>query len=327
MTKASALRNAAPIDKNVAQEQSPGKFVDPDVTADGAPRAQVAFERLQTLWVNTGTQCNIECAHCYIESSPKNDRLSYLRAAELSPFLDDAAAMGAREIGFTGGEPFMNPDMTVMAEDALSRGFRVLILTNAMRPMMRPRIKQALTELKERHGDKLSLRGSIDHFSASIHDAERGAGGFEATMAGLAWLAENSFHISVAGRLRWNEDDRAMREGFAALFARRGLDLDASDPNRLILFPEMDETAPVPEISEACWGVLGKNPADVMCATSRMLVKRKGESAPTVLACTLIPYDAAFDMGASLADAARPVKLNHPHCAKFCVLGGASCSG
>jgi hypothetical protein len=45
-----------------------------------------------------------------------------------------------------------------------------------------------------------------------------------------------------------------------------------------------------------------------------------------VLSCTLIPYDPAFEMGAALAEAARAVPLNHPHCAKFCVLGGASCA-
>ena len=33
-----------------------------------------------------------------------------------------------------------------------------------------------------------------------------------------------------------------------------------------------------------------------------------------------------FKSGRTLADAADPVALNHPHCAKFCVLGGASCS-
>jgi hypothetical protein len=39
-----------------------------------------------------------------------------------------------------------------------------------------------------------------------------------------------------------------------------------------------------------------------------------------------LPYDAQFKMGARLADAASPVKLNHPFCAQFCVLGGGSCS-
>jgi hypothetical protein len=56
-------------------------------------------------------------------------------------------------------------------------------------------------------------------------------------------------------------------------------------------------------------------------------VKRKGATAPAVLACTLLAYDPQFELGATLAEASRPVALNHPHCARFCVLGGASCTG
>ena len=79
-------------------------------------------------------------------------------------------------------------------------------------------------------------------------------------------------------------------------------------------------------IDMACWDILGKSPDDVMCASSRMVVKRKDAAAPAVLSCTLLPYDEAFELGASLAEAGGSVPLNHPHCAKFCVLGGASCS-
>ena len=57
-----------------------------------------------------------------------------------------------------------------------------------------------------------------------------------------------------------------------------------------------------------------------------MVVKRKGADTPTVLSCTLLPYEPEFDMGPTLKDAEASVQLNHPHCAKFCVLGGASCS-
>ena len=120
-----------------------------------------------------------------------------------------------------------------------------------------------------------------------------------------------------------------------ALIAARRWPVDAYDPAALVLFPEMDENADVPEITEDCWGILGKNPAEVMCASSRMVVKRKGADAPVVLPCTLLPYDPAFEMGKTLAEAARAdggmfergaVKLAHVHCAKFCVLGGGSCS-
>jgi Radical SAM superfamily len=306
---------------------APGKFQHPDITADGAARAEVAFDRLETLWVNTGTLCNVECAHCYIKSSPSNDRLVYLTADELTPFLVEARAMGARTVGFTGGEPFMNPQILAMAAAALGHGFEVLILTNAMRPMMREQMKAGLVALRDEYGARLKLRVSLDHFLPARHDHERGAGSFDVGMEGLCWLAANDFAISLAGRTLWGESEGEMRAGFAALFQAHGLSLDASNPADLIFFPEMDEAAPVPEITTACWDVLGRNPRQIMCASARMIVKRKGAPAPVVLACTLIAYDEAFEVGASLDEAARPVKLNHPHCAKFCVLGGASCSG
>ena len=112
----------------------------------------------------------------------------------------------------------------------------------------------------------------------------------------------------------------------ATLFAREGFDIDAQNPGMTVLFPEMDTSVEVPEITTACWDILGKSPASVMCASSRMVVKRKGAQSPTVLACTLLPYDAQFELGSTLQEAEQPVSLNHPHCAKFCVLGGASCS-
>jgi len=304
-----------------------GKFEHPDLTAEGRQRASIELKQFETLWVNTGTLCNIECGHCYIESSPSNDRLVYLTNDELSPFLDEAALMGASEISFTGGEPFLNSDFPAMMKTSLERGFSVLALTNAMRPMMRPPILKRLQEIHQRFGQSLKMRVSLDHFSAVRHDEERGPNAFTTALTGLGWLRDQGVSFSIAARTFWDEDEAAMREGFASLFDENNFGLDAHNPTDLILFPEMDMAAPVPEITTACWEILGKDPNDVMCANSRMVVKRKGASAPTVLACTLIAYDERFEMGESLKQAARPVKLNHPHCAKFCVLGGASCSG
>jgi len=102
---------------------NPQKFRDPARTLDGQARAQVRLRALETLWFNTGTLCNITCANCYIESSPVNDRLEYLTAAEVAAFLDEivTANLPTDEIGFTGGEPFMNPDILMMLEDCLAR--------------------------------------------------------------------------------------------------------------------------------------------------------------------------------------------------------------
>lgn len=307
---------------------SVGKFQDPRITATGEDRAQVALSNPDTLWFNTGTLCNIECVNCYIESSPTNDALVYLTRADVTEYLDqlEARDWGVREIGFTGGEPFMNPEMIAMAEAALLRGYEVLILTNAMRPMMRPLVLKGLQDLHARFGDKLTLRISVDHHSAALHDEERGTGSFEKTLIGMAWLRDQGIQMAVAGRSMWDETEAAARDGFAKLFADHNFKIDAYNPGETVIFPEMDETVDVPEITTACWGILQKSPTSVMCASSRMVVKRKGAAHPVVLACTLLPYDPQFEMGASLEEAERPVHLNHPHCAKFCVLGGASCS-
>lgn len=304
------------------------KFTDPDLTADGAPRARVALSHPTTLWFNTGTLCNIACTGCYIESSPDNDRLVYLTTAEVVTFLDQIDDRGwpVREIGFTGGEPFMNPAMIDMTRAALDRGYDGLILTNAMRPMMRPGVQDGLRAVLAAHPGKLTLRVSLDHYTPEKNDEIRGAGSFDIALHGLRWLRDAGFAITIAGRSLWDEDDADSRAGYAALFQRENLKIDAQDPAALVIFPEMDASVPVPEITTACWDILGKRPDSVMCASSRMVVKRKGADRPSVLACTLLPYDPRFELGTTLAEAEGDVALNHPHCAKFCVLGGASCS-
>ena len=313
------------------------KFADPDWTVGGEKRARVGLSDFRTLWINTGTLCNIECINCYIESSPANDRLAYITAQEAARFYEEIAGsnLPIREIGFTGGEPFLNPDMLAMAEDALQRGFAVLILTNAMLPMQRPRVSAGLLALRDTYRERLTLRVSLDHYSELLHEAERGKGTFAPTLKGIDWLAWAGFKFTLAGRTCWGESEADARAGYADLIGARSWGLDAHDETQLILFPEMDERADVPEITEACWGILGKRPEEVMCASSRMVVKRKGAATPTVLPCTLLPYDRAFEMGTTLAQAAAAdggmfdagaVKLCHQHCAKFCVLGGGSCS-
>ena len=305
-----------------------GKFEHPDVTAKGDKRAIVARSHPETLWFNTGTLCNITCTNCYIESSPTNDALVYLSADEVGDYLDqlEVRRWHAPPTAFTGGEPFMNPACIEMLERSLARGYEVLVLTNAMAPMMRPVMQSGIKDLVARYGRKITFRVSLDHHAAAVHDAERGVGAFEKSMRGMGWLASVGARMAVAGRVEMAESETEARNGYAALFADRGWDIDAFDPGATVLFPEMDEGVEVPEITTDCWSILNKHPEAVMCSSSRMVVKRKGAERPVVLACTLLPYDPQFELGATLAEAEGEVALNHPHCAKFCVLGGASCS-
>jgi sulfatase maturation enzyme AslB (radical SAM superfamily) len=305
---------------------NPNKFRDPVTTAGGETRAQVALRSLDILWFNTGTLCNLTCANCYIESSPRNDRLAWLGVDEVRDYLDEIARerLPTRLIGFTGGEPFMNREIVDMLELVLSRGMQAIVLTNAMLPLRKLRAR--LLDLKERHGDALLIRVSLDHHTQAVHEAERGRRSWAPTIDGLVWLARNGFRLDVAGRRFTNETEDVLREGYARLFESLNVAIDARDPVRLMLFPEMDPGRDVPEITTACWGILHKSPDDVMCASARMVVKRKDAASPAVLACTLIPYDPRFELGRTLLEASGGVALNHPYCASFCVLGGAACS-
>ena len=193
--------------------------------------------------------------------------------------------------------------------------------------MMRPKMQQGLLDLNNSFAEKLTLRVSLDHWSQATHDKERGKGSYDQTLKGMRWLSDNGFKMTVAGRALCTETGEDVRKGYAEVFSAQGFDIDAFNPSKTVLFPEIDETTDVPEITTECWGILNKTPKTMMCSSSRMIVKRKNDTTPRVIACTLLPYKPEFELGKTLRDASKPVFLNHSYCAKFCVLGGASCSG
>ena len=303
------------------------KFSNPLITRDGDQRAFVEFNGFKTLWFNTGTLCNIACSNCYIESSPKNDRLVYLSLADVVEFLDELEKLSGKtcEIGFTGGEPFLNPDFLKMLEECQRRDLSIMVLTNAMKPLQNK--IDGLLNLKKVFGTKkIVFRVSIDHYNKDLHEVERGVGTWDPMIKGLKWLSDNKYTINVAGRSLSQESDNECREGYKALFNELGLRLDAYNPSELVIFPEMDITVDVPEITTNCWEILSVRPETQMCASSRMVVKRKGQKRPIVVSCTLLPYEREFELGKTLSEASKKIYLNHQHCSKFCVLGGASCS-
>ena len=299
------------------------KFNNLTLTADGKARAFIEAKNLKTLWFNTGTLCNLTCKNCYIESSPTNDRLSYLNFDEYLKFMIEAKEEGLNllEIGFTGGEPFLNKDFTKMLNHSVQQDVEVLVLTNAMKPMLNKR-----SEILNLNKDKLTFRISIDHVDQKKHEKIRGQNSYKPMIEGVKWLRDNNFKMSLATRLMWGESEEHTRKAFKAFVLKHGLKIDANSSKDLVTFAEMDVKQDTPEITTDCWKILNKKPNSVMCSSSRMVVKKKGKKQPSVIACTLLPYDDAFDLGPTLKESMQRIYLNHPHCSKFCVLGGSSCS-
>ncbi len=311
------------IDKNF---HANGKFRKATITAKGEDRAYVELTKLETLWFNTGTRCNLQCQNCYIESSPTNDELLYISKQEVETYLDEIRdlKLGTRNISFTGGEPFLNKEMIPIIKLCLSRGFEVLVLSNAYRAI--DSYFDELTELNKAYPNKLTLRISLDHYTAEMHEVERGPKTFNRTLVTMKKLFDMGLNIAVAGRSLANESSAEALMGYQRILDEYEIGIRVVDGKNIAIFPEMTTTTDVPEITTSCWDILHVKPENQMCATERMVVKRKGTDTPVVLPCTLIAYDPQFELGTTLQESFKKVYLNHPYCAQFCVLGGASCS-
>jgi len=302
------------------------KFIDPLKTAKGEDRAYVDLKHLKTLWFNTGSICNLTCQNCYIESSPKNDRLSFISVSDVLPYLAEIKEnrLPTTLVGLTGGEPFTNPQIIPVIENILNEGFDVLVLTNAFKVLKKHQTD--LLRLKEKFHQKFKLRISLDHYTKEVHEEERGSDTFIETLQNISWLVKHQFSVAIAGRSLIKEPLDQAVEGYQKLLHDFEIPLNLMIGENIVIFPEMDQQHNVPEISTSCWSILHKEPTDQMCSSERMIVKKKGAVKAVVMPCTLLAYDERFELGESLLSAKQRVYLNHPFCSQFCVLGGASCS-
>ena len=178
------------------------------------------------LWVYTNFHCNLACSYCCAESSPRADpRLFSVDLAREA--FGEFAAMGGRELYFTGGEPFMHPDLGAVVE--AGAGLERTILTNAM-VFGRGRRLQTLEAMDR----SVILQVSIDSATADLHDAQRGAGSWERAMTGIGQARALGFRVRVAATL-YEEDP----EGVRALHLR--LDEEGIAPEDRVIRPVAQE--------------------------------------------------------------------------------------
>src|SRR5207248_8389480 len=94
------------------------------------PAPLVPLAHLYDLWFQVGgTLCNLECRHCFISCSPHNHAFGFLDLKTVQNALEESVKLGVKEYYFTGGEPFLNPDMVSILELTLRYG-PATVLTN-----------------------------------------------------------------------------------------------------------------------------------------------------------------------------------------------------
>ncbi len=290
-------------------------------TPQGEPRGYIETEQLRELWFHTGTACNLACPFCLEGSKPGDDRLQLMTLADVKPFIDEAVGLGVEGFSFTGGEPFVARDMHTILAYA-SRYRPCLVLTNGTAPL-RQRLDQIAALAASEN--PIRFRVSIDYPDPQRHDAGRGEGTFEESLATMQALYALGFQLSLARQWEPDEDTAAIEQAFREHLRRYGLPEDLP----LVSFPDFFPPASrvqTPEITENCMTThhTSTSRADFMCAFSRMVVKINGRT--RVYACTLVDDDPDYDLGPTLAESLKPkVMLGHHRCYS-CFQYGASCS-
>lgn len=292
----------------------------PQTIPQAAPR--VELKSLDTLWFQVaGTVCNLACTHCFVSCSPSNHTHEFMTLAEVRRYLAEAAALGVREYYFTGGEPFLNPEMEAILTAALEVG-PANVLTNGL--LLDPRRCARLRALEQASDYSLDLRVSLDGYDAATNDPVRGAGTFERILGGIRNLVTAGLNpvITVTEACA----DAATDAGKARFFELlRELGIERPRLKILPVFrigAEAERTGAYESWQRLRDGEAPEAPEDgwdhLQCSACRMVTDQG------VWVCPILVNEPEAKMGETLADTLGPFALSHPAC-WTCHVYGVSC--
>lgn len=279
----------------------------------------VTLDALDTLWFQVGgTVCNLACSHCFVSCSPTNHTHEPMPLEQIRPYLAEAARLGIKEVYFTGGEPFLNPEMEAILAATLAVA-PATVLTNGL--LLDPARCHRLHGLAETTDYSLDLRISLDGYDAASNDPIRGEGTFERILAGIAnVVAAGLVPVITVTEVHAENASTSGRERFLALLRERGV-----EHPRLKVLPlfQIGAEAARSHAYES-WQKLSAGDAPeqgwdhLQCSSCRMVTDLG------VWVCPILVNEPSAKMGATLADTLGSFPLTHPAC-WTCHVYGVSC--
>jgi pyruvate-formate lyase-activating enzyme len=282
------------------------------------PRIQLVH--LDNLWFQvTGTLCNLACTHCFNSSGPNVKTFDYLSLDDVRRELEVGMRRGAREIFFTGGEPFLHTALPGMLEASLEFA-PTTVLTNGT--LINDRMADRLAEIERNSQYSLEIRVSLDSFDERTNDAIRGAGVFRRVMGTVARLSRRGLLPLVTVVRTWGDaEEQEILPGLVRILREAGYDR----PRIKILsaLPLGRELVRLPSAHEEPWVteemMRGFDLDLLMCSNSRIVTDRG------VWVCPLLVEKPDARLGDHLEDAASGYELAHRACYS-CYQYGTFCS-
>jgi len=281
---------------------------------------KVTLDALDILWFQVGgTVCNLACSHCFISCSPTNHTHEFLSLATIRPYLQEGAGLGVKEYYFTGGEPFLNPEMEAILAATLEYG-PASVLTNGL--LLDPDRCRRLVALSAAADYSLDFRVSMDGFDAASNDPIRGAGTFVRILDGIRNLHDAGLNpvITVTEVHDENGSD-AGKQRFFALLGELGIERP-----RLKILPvfQMGAEAERSGAYQSCQRLRDfEEPvggwSHLQCTSCRMVTDQG------VWVCPILVNEPEGRMGEKLADTLGAYPLAHSAC-WTCHMYGVTCT-
>jgi molybdenum cofactor biosynthesis enzyme MoaA len=287
----------------------------PDVPSAPA----VTLRSLDTLWFQVGgTLCNLACTHCFISCSPTNHTHEFMDLATVERYLDEAAGLGVKEYYFTGGEPFLNPELEAILAATLRRG-PATVLSNGL--LLDAARCQRLRRMADSSPYSLDVRISLDGFDAASNDAIRGQGTFARVIEGIRHLAAWRFSpVLTVTEVCSQASTLEGKAAFLSLLREAGI-----EHPRLKVLPVLRIGAEAERGGAyESWQRLRNDDSPdgswdhLQCSSSRMATDQG------VWVCPILVNEPTAKMGASLAASLGRFPLRHPAC-WTCHVQGVSC--
>jgi len=162
------------------------------------------------VWMYSNYHCNLVCSYCLTDSSPQSPRRD-LSADRMVAIAGEAAALGFTDLGVTGGEPFLRPDMVDVLL-GMSEILPTVVLSNAT--LFHGDRLQRVAALAEH---RVSIQVSLDRADPATNDAQRGDDNHAAVVAAIPRLVERGIRVRIGTTL--DPDDPVSDDDQAALCA------------------------------------------------------------------------------------------------------------
>lgn len=162
---------------------------------------------------NSTKSCNLKCVHCYIDAKAEKDK-GELTTEQAKAMIDDLASFGAPVLLFSGGEPFMRPDLFELSKYALSKGLRTVISTNGTLIT-----KDAAKKIKDAGFSYVGI--SLDGLETTNDKFRKEQGAFQRTLQGI----RNCHASGVRAGLRFTINKYNLRDipGIFDLIEKEGI--------------------------------------------------------------------------------------------------------